>query len=709
MKQIKFVSIIFCLFFVISSLNASDAKWIYYPGDFEIYLHKRLMLQRTERNQPYVPMWRVDSPYGTVVFSKMVDLKKNEQASIKVDGTYFIRFSLDNKILYNYNPDSFTLPAGKYTINVFVKNYETVPAIWFKSQSVNSDNSWTVSAFNGDNLFAETYSSDNLFSPPSKFRLQTELIKGEIIEKNNQYSIYDFGKNTFAFPVIMGLKGEGNIYLYYGESLEEARSQDLAETWDVVNVNHSKAHNDTLPTKAFRYVMVKQEGNVSFRDFTALYEYLPVTQRGRFECSDELINNIYETSLYTFHLTMREVHLDGIKRDRWAWSGDALQSYLMNMYSFFDEDVNKRTIWGLRGHSPVSRHINTILDYSFYWLIGIELHYNYTGDMRFVKQIYPLMKETMNFCICRLNKNRIAEGKNDDWVFVDWANMSKKGELSFEQLLFIRSLKSMAFCASLAGDDDMHKKMISLYGELLNEFDEIFWSADKGAYIHNRVNGKISTVITRYTNMFAILFDMIDNNRKEEIKKNVLLNDSILKITTPYMKFYELAALCEANEHEKVLEYMKLYWGGMLNWGATTFWEMYDPEQPKEKQYEMYDRPFGKSLCHAWGANPIYIMGRYFLGIYPTEAGYKSYIVRPNLGGLKWMKGVVPTNIGDISLNMTKKRIVIKTNASTGGVLEFESKVRPQCNKGKIERIGVNKYQLEMSIPNFEYSIRIKQ
>ncbi|MEG0529329.1 MAG: hypothetical protein RR578_03250, partial [Bacilli bacterium] len=33
-------------------------------------------------------------------------------------------------------------------------------------------------------------------------------------------------------------------------------------------------------------------------------------------------------------------HLDGIKRDRWAWSGDALQSYWMNFYTFFDEDVN---------------------------------------------------------------------------------------------------------------------------------------------------------------------------------------------------------------------------------------------------------------------------------------------------------------------------------------------------------------------------------
>ena len=38
------------------------------------------------------------------------------------------------------------------------------------------------------------------------------------------------------------------------------------------------------------------------------------------------------------HLTTREFFIDGIKRDRWVWSGDAIQSYLMNYYLFFDNE-----------------------------------------------------------------------------------------------------------------------------------------------------------------------------------------------------------------------------------------------------------------------------------------------------------------------------------------------------------------------------------
>jgi hypothetical protein len=57
-----------------------------------------------------------------------------------------------------------------------------------------------------------------------------------------------------------------------------------------------------------------------------LYEYAPVTERGSFKCSDNLVNKIYDVAKYTFHLNTREFFIDGIKRDRWIWSGDAYQS-----------------------------------------------------------------------------------------------------------------------------------------------------------------------------------------------------------------------------------------------------------------------------------------------------------------------------------------------------------------------------------------------
>lgn len=44
----------------------------------------------------------------------------------------------------------------------------------------------------------------------------------------------------------------------------------------------------------------------------------------------------------------------------------------------------------------------------------------------------------------------------------------------------------------------------------------------------------------------------------------------------------------------------------------------------------MYGDPFGKSLCQAWAASPIYLLGRCFLGVRPLTPGYETYEVEPH-------------------------------------------------------------------------------
>jgi len=177
------------------------------------------------------------------------------------------------------------------------------------------------------------------------------------------------------------------------------------------------------------------------------------------------------------------------------------------------------------------------------------------------------------------------------------------------------------------------------------------------------------------------------------IKKSVLMNDSVMKISTPYMRFYELEALCSMGEQKTVMKEMKDYWGGMIREGATTFWEKYNPTDKGTQHLAMYGRPYGKSLCHAWGASPIYLLGKYYLGIQPVKAGYSEFSIKPNLGGLKWMEGTVPTPKGEIKLYMNEK--TIKVTATEGkGYLNFVSKSKPNASKGVIESLDKNNYRL---------------
>jgi alpha-L-rhamnosidase len=107
----------------------------------------------------------------------------------------------------------------------------------------------------------------------------------------------------------------------------------------------------------------------------------------------------------------------------------------------------------------------------------------------------------------------------------------------------------------------------------------------------------------------------------------------------------------------------------------------------------MYGRKFGKSLCHAWGASPIYLLGKYYLGVQPTEAGYASYVVEPVLGGLQCMQGKVPTPDGDIEVYMSETEIRV-TGACGTGTLKFKSKSKPVCANGNITDKGNGRYEL---------------
>jgi hypothetical protein len=438
-----------------------------------------------------------------------------------------------------------------------------------------------------------------------------------------------------------------------------------------------------------------------------LYEYLPLEYRGEFKSSDDLLNKIWDVSAYTMHLTTREFFIDGIKRDRWVWSGDAYQSYLMNYYLFFDSPSVERTLLALRGKEPVTAHINTIMDYSLYWFVGIYDYYLYTGDTKFIETFYPRMKTLMDYCLGRRNKNGFLEPLEGDWVFIDWADgLPKTGEVSFEQMLLVRSLEAMAVSAKISEENEDQKQYEKLAKDLKTKLFDVFWDKENQVMNHQRIDGKTQDNVTRYANMFGIFFNYFDETQKQSVKNKVLLNDDIQKITTPYMRFYELEALCAMGEQEFVLDEIRDYWGGMLALGATTFWELYNPNDKGEAHLEMYGRPYGKSLCHAWGASPIYLFGKYYLGVKPTKPGYVEYEIKPNLGGLQWMQGKVPTPKGIVDVYCSKEEI--KVNSDEGeGTLVFESKNQPSSNSGKITQLSKNKYQLILQ-PKTKYQINYK-
>ena len=334
------------------------AQWIWYPSDFEFYFGEKVMTARTERGAVIPPDWRLESVYHSVQFQKIITLSEDSYLHFHSTGTICVRLYQVGYLPYDSDNGVF-LSKGTHHIQVLVYSRDSLPALYLDHPDVQTDESWKVTCDNVHWLSAGHWNFTSPDLPPTEYRLATEQVDYRSKTAVDEGILYDFDSEYMAKLKFLNISGSGRLLISYGESRDEALDYTYSTIREAIPATALPVLSTNQST-AFRYVLVRTEGNVHYDDITAVAEYLPVTNKGSFSCDNELLNRIYETSVRTFHLCSREFFLDGIKRDRWVWSGDATQSYLINFYSFFDNEICKRTMRFLRGKDPVTIHINTM-------------------------------------------------------------------------------------------------------------------------------------------------------------------------------------------------------------------------------------------------------------------------------------------------------------------------------------------------------------
>ena len=651
--------------------HAPGARWMWYPGDFEVYHSGKVQERRLEWGGITPVMWPQYTPYPVVSFNKSFTLSEPETVDVWADGVGNCRVTGSPTIAFNAGHFRVRLPAGKVSLWFKLSNTAGLPALLVKGRTVVSDGTWLADWDSGSPVPAGT--SPDFADPdvrPVDWKLPVRFIEPTACTNLPGGGIIaDFGRETFAFPIFRGVKGPGRVRITYGESEKEALS-DKADVWEVVDLPKSPGWRSPT-SRAFRYICVRPlEPGVSVGGMAADFEWLPIQCKGSFTCDDPLVNRIWDVSVNTLHLSTREFFLDGLKRDRWLWSGDAYQSYLMNYYTFADAPSVTRTIWALRGKDPVVRHLNTIVDYSFYWFNSIADYHLYTGDDAFLRAVYPRMVTLMDFCLSRCRPDGMYERRPGDWMFVDWAPKplaNNGGPVAFEQILLVKALETMAECAAFAKDSVRAEAYRAKAAGLRSKILPAFYDEQRGLLVHAlNKDGSRNAQITKYANIFALFHGYFSGEERDRVAAAGILDPNLMQIQTPYMRFYELEALCALGRQADVLREIRSYWGGMLEFGADTFWELYSPGEKGDEIYAMYGRPFGRSFCHAWGASPVYLLGRYFLGVAPTAPGFAKYTVRPAPGGLKKMEGSVPTPSGPIVVKCSEGSVSVTGNGGEG-------------------------------------------
>ena len=680
----------------------SKAVWIWYPGDFEIFHGMRQNFRREERGLGWPAFWKMDDWRKNLRFFRKYELRAPEIITVYGRGVGHVqvngkKFSLGEEI---------ELLPGVNLIEVFIGNITGLPCIYAESSEesgiICSDAGWGVDDF----LDAVPVGTSSLYTEreqdPNEVEYEEIRVQPQSVIEKEGGTLVDFGRMVDGRPVISGKR---TFSILYGESEDETMDPDYCYYKE-----ENAVAGRELRKRAFRYVYLP---GISPEEITvyAVHQRVPLKVRASFFCDDAMLNRIWEVSEETYKLCSGLFFIDGIKRDRWIWSGDAYQSMMVNPYLYFDKEIDKRTSRALRGNTEIRQHINTIVDYTMLWLISIRNEYMTDGSVAYVREMYPKMEAVMELLFSQTDEHGFVRGRERDWIYIDWADIDKDGCISAEQVLLWKCCKVMAYCAGILAEranpeigsdceavpnrnkDSLKApalgpdgrplpvdsvapfdaplpeeeraclaERVAFYEEkaetLRKAILEYYWDGEKGALIDSFTSGKRN--VTRHANIFAVLFDFADEEQTKQICKNVLYNESIPQITTPYFKFFELDALGKLGDLDRIWKTLHEYWGGMIERGAVTFWELFDPAQDGSAQYSMYGDPFGKSLCHAWGASPIYLLGKYFLGVRPTSPGYRTYEVKPAVRYFDRLDCTVPVGEKSVHIELCEGNLTIK-------------------------------------------------
>ena len=428
---------------------------------------------------------------------------------------------------------------------------------------------------------------------------------------------------------------EGNIRLRFGESVSEAINNP--------NQNHA-IHDVELPlpnhgmmefgNTGFRFVSIVNTGEKPLTLFSlhAVAIYRDMEMTGSFESSDERLNKIWQTAAYTLQLNLQDYIYDGIKRDRLVWMGDMHPEVRGMLAAFKDLSLVEKSLDFMRTTTDHQFGMNSCWSYSIWYLICLHDYYMATGCHDFLLRQKDCVLLMLDYLVHFVDDNGIE--KIPETRFLDWPTRENE------------PAKHAGLQGLLLWAMNIMTKLLTFYG--IDPAPAIIAGEKLKRHIPDCHGLKTPAAL-------QTLSGLAD-------RRDILETDPMNGIST-FFGFYILLA----KETKPALELIRRYWGTMLDFGATTFWEDFDlkwtenacriDELPVPGKDDLH-ADFGAycykglrhSLCHGWSCGPLPFMSERLLGIRFIEPGGRKVAVNPQDGGLEYLKGSYPTPFGNITV-----------------------------------------------------------
>ena len=335
------------------------------------------------------------------------------------------------------------------------------------------------------------------------------------------------------------------------------------------------------------------------------------------EDTPEMIRNINEVSVATLRECMQTVYEDGPKRDHRLWVGDLYLESLANRHSFRNFDLTKRCLYLFAAltaedgtiisnlyenpvpHPQVGSYM---LTYSLLFNSTLLEYLKDTGDTTTAAELWPVAKRQIEDALTYVNDDYIFDkSRKAVWLFFDW-----RDGLDIDapiQAAVIFALNQTYELANILGKGSDVKQWKNIEKNMIKAARKHMYDKQGGVILSGE-DRQLSVM----SQAWMVKAGVLNQTEGQKAIATALNNESTVMPGTPYATHYLIDAMLQCGMNEAAKDYLLDYWGGMVNKGADTFWEAYDPHNDFISPYNFHPL---NSYCHAWSCTPVYFIYTY--------------------------------------------------------------------------------------------------
>jgi alpha-L-rhamnosidase len=548
---------------------------------------------------------------------------------------------------------------------------------------------WDKPGFNGKNWVPA------LVVPPLRSKIQAQMMEPIRITRRLRPVSVTPSPNPGAWLVDFGQNFYGNVQLRVrgkaGDEVSMLSAYSLDADGNLFTAPNRKAKcTDTYILKGegeeewhpifvgrgFRRIEVTGfPGKPDASNFEGLVIHNDVSQRGSFECSNPIINQIHQNYLWTARSYLRSVPMDPDRDERQGWNGDPVKapeamSWDLGIAPFFakwhddhcyDQEPNG-LVPSIVPDLGWAKHVDVIWPSTMLHIP--ETLYLYHGDTSVITRTYDSIKRFVDFGHGLKKDGVIPDAMYSDWCDVtSMAPVRKRGPQNgrsgrYESGATDGGLLSTAY-------QYQHERIMAQFATLLGKkedaslyeqqaeatkkaFNDRFLDPATGIYLGSTQTGQCLPLMfdmvppENRDRVIAALVDDIMVARNGHLSVGMIgtqwLMQTLTKIGRPDVA-YVLAA-----------QTTRPSWGYMATKGATSIWERWDTDTGdvamNSEMLMLLAGNFNSWLYQTLaGINPV-----------PEEPGFKKILIQPQpVGDLTWVKAYHDSPYGRIESNWTRE------------------------------------------------------